>query len=282
MSPPRIIEQARRPRQGIKLWALSGAVAVTVLLCATIAAAELYGRWQEAVIWEQTRARNPTTLGALQAVWTGNSFAYLLWPEPGTTTHPSPLLIDAGSDPKAQAIAAALAQRGVTLADVAHVLLTHGHAQHTAGLMALPHSTVHVAMADGTLALGDIGPHNLWIRTRQRLHPLGRLPPRQLTFVHPGERLRLSGHTLTVVALPGHTRGSVGYLWQHGLIAGDAVFGPSVCSPVLAPPSAWMQEAPELARAVLARVPLDARAFVADGHTGINPRCLCAGTPPPP
>lgn len=205
----------------------------------------------------------------LQAVWTGRSYAYVLWPPPGVTA--PPVLIDAGSDPAAVALEQALCKRNVALDAIEAVLLTHGHTNHTAGLKRMTRSAVYASFADAPLVRGDGPLKNLWLQVLQRL----RAPQRQLRALHPllaGQRLVLSGHTLEVVALPGHTAGGLGYAVLGGVIVGDGIYGPSLRTQHLRPYPTWAAQSPTVAAAVLARVNQAELAFVADGHTGISLR----------
>src|SRR5580658_10050931 len=63
-------------------------------------------------------------------------------------------LIDAGNDKSGKALLAALAQRNLTAASVAAILLTHGHRDHTAGCKLFPGAEVYAIEPDVSL-VGD-------------------------------------------------------------------------------------------------------------------------------
>jgi glyoxylase-like metal-dependent hydrolase (beta-lactamase superfamily II) len=262
------------------LSAKGGKLAAAVALVGALVTALVAGVLRPCPLFGPCPPATPS-LPSLEPIWTGQSFAYLLGPADAADPNPSFVLIDAGSDARAGAIAQALARRGRTLADVGAVLLTHGHGHHTAGLQSLGHAPVYGSFLDGALSLGDRGPHNLWMRLSMRLSPRLR-HALALRPLYAGQRLELLGHTLTVVALPGHTPGSVAFEVLGGLVAGDAVWGPSLCHPALAPYPTWVADAPQLASAVLARLGAQPLQFIADGHTGITIRRHCGETPPPP
>lgn len=206
----------------------------------------------------------------LRGIWTGRSYAWL-WHADHAPARTPYLLIDTGSDPACRALLTALAREGLGPEAVGHVLLTHGHADHTAGLDCFEHAQVWASPADGALARGDRGPNNLWMRWRTRALQL----PKRARSQHPlvaGQRLTLWGETLGVVALPGHTPGSLAFELGGGLFAGDAVWAPSLGAEALSPYPATLAESPAQITPVLSRLKTPAPTyyrFVADGHCGL-------------
>lgn len=216
-----------------------------------------------------------TDLPPIQAVLAGSSYAYLIASQDPQTHAAQVMLIDTGSDPAGTALLSALADAHLTARDVSHILLTHGHQDHTAALGLFPQAAVHAAMADGALALGDVGPRSQAMRMVMRF---GKKPRqnRPIQFLYAGQTLHVCGQKIDVVALPGHTQGSLAYHLQQGLVAGDAVFGPSLCGPQLRPYPSLLADAPDLVEPVLGRIDNRMLTFVADGHTGITCRAACA------
>jgi glyoxylase-like metal-dependent hydrolase (beta-lactamase superfamily II) len=112
------------------------------------------------------------------------------------------VLVDPGPDDAAHlaAVEAVLAERG---AECVAVLVTHHHGDHAEA--ALPwgaHFGAQVAAADAAVA-----------------GPRGRL-------LEPGERLRLAGTTIGVVATPGHTADHLAFRLESGaVLVGDHVLG---------------------------------------------------------
>lgn len=111
-------------------------------------------------------------------------------------------LVDAGSDPAAKAILAALARRGKSAADVRAVFLTHQHADHAGGARAFPGADVYVLDPDRS-AIEQRG-----IRITRGLRD--------------GERLDISGTVVEVFGLHGHTPGSGAFLINGVLFLGDS------------------------------------------------------------
>lgn len=148
--------------------------------------------------------------GRVVTVVDGYVSCYLVALDPGWA------LVDACQDPQAEAISAALASRGATLADVQAVLLTHGHSDHTGGLAALPGVVIYAGgpelpYLEGQVAYAGpvprlLGASDSGVRARP---------------VEDGARLTL-GHTeVQAFVLPGHTAGSAAYLVERVLLLGD-------------------------------------------------------------
>ncbi len=108
-------------------------------------------------------------------------------------------LVDA---PQAEPIAAALEERGWTLT---HILITHGHGDHVAGIEALK----------GAGGARVFGPRS----EAERIPGLDE-------GVSEGSRIRFAGTEILVIDTPGHTRGHVTY-WipdEALAFAGDTLF----------------------------------------------------------
>jgi glyoxylase-like metal-dependent hydrolase (beta-lactamase superfamily II) len=194
-------------------------------------------------------------------VWTGRSYAYVL------RAGPDAVLVDAGDDPDAAALRAELATQGVPPERVLAVLLTHGHPDHTAGLAHFRGAAVYMGAEDHRLARGDVLPRAPISRLLSRLahRPRGG-PPMQPVLS--GTRLKFTGREVQVVALPGHTAGSVGYSSDGVLFAGDATW---LTRHGLRPWPWGFSESPRHAKAILPRLLGVPFVGIADGHTGFAP-----------
>mgnify|MGYP003334569290 CR=1 FL=1 len=127
-------------------------------------------------------------------------------------------LVDAGNDPDATAILAALAAKGHRAEDVTDVLVTHGHRDHIAGIPRFPNAKVHAMGVEVPVVEGRAGTNG----------PLPRLFPASPTGiavadpVADGARVPLGSLVAEVFALPGHTEGSAAWLVDGVLFFGDA------------------------------------------------------------
>jgi glyoxylase-like metal-dependent hydrolase (beta-lactamase superfamily II) len=146
-------------------------------------------------------------------------------------------LIDTGVPDSAGKILAAVESLGKRAEDIAHILVTHCHADHSGSLAELKRKTGATAVMhplDAALVrkgesmrpvsaapgVANWLVYNLFIKRMG----LGTVEPAEIEqTVADGDELPVAGG-LQVIHLPGHSAGQVGFLWpQHGgiLFAGD-------------------------------------------------------------
>jgi hydroxyacylglutathione hydrolase len=145
-----------------------------------------------------------------------------------------PILIDSGSPGEAPRIQKALAEYGVALGDLAAIVHTHGHADHVGSTHALTvaantgrDTPLPVLLHGGDVATAAQGRNNT-------LHPTSPFAYVIRLFTNPpfepftptitvDDRVRLDDYGVpgTILALPGHTEGSVVVV----LDSGEAVVG---------------------------------------------------------
>ncbi len=135
--------------------------------------------------------------------------------------HTGVLVIDPGSE--AETIIKAIAS---LKAPVIGYLLTHGHADHISALNALTDAhPAPVFMHEADAA---------WAFTEANQIPPFYEPPRDkpknMTLIRDEQTLQFGAQTVAVIATPGHTPGSVCYLFPAGqcLFSGDTLFHGSV------------------------------------------------------
>ena len=195
--------------------------------------------------WFPFRAPIVERLELDATVFEGPSNAYLYQEQNSGSVS----LIDTGVSTAAVAdqLRRELSKRGLTFADIDHVLLTHFHYDH-AGLagqiQADSDATVWCHHRDSPLvAAGQDGIVELFAGDEQRLREWG-IPaaerddlrtflrstaglagqPVETTDVTDGDHIEIGAETVTVIHLPGHTAGHVGYRFSDGIMAtGDVV-----------------------------------------------------------
>jgi glyoxylase-like metal-dependent hydrolase (beta-lactamase superfamily II) len=165
-----------------------------------------------------------------------------------------------------------LAARGIGPGDVGHVIVSHFHADHVAGLRDFPAATV-VASAEGLdYALGRRGlaalrhgiipallPDDLRSPGRALVIHLGRAVGAELPHLGPAHDLFGDG-TILLVALPGHARGQIGALLATAegpvLLAADGAWTSQAIREQRPPPRAadLIADDPRAVVATLARL----------------------------
>ncbi len=190
----------------------------------------------------------------------GQSYAWVLKTPQGIA------LVDTGSEVRGQTLLAELKAQGVSPEQVHTVLLTHAHKDHWAGAHLFPKARVLVGAEDIPVIRGE----------RKLLSPVQRFAgrfmpkptvPTQLEPLKGGEELDVGGERVKVFHTPGHTPGSVMFLWRDVLLSGDSLLGKG--EGVVPSPSAFSEDK---ALNVSSLRPLVDVPFtrVADGHTGLT------------
>lgn len=213
-------------------WAL-----VAACVCGLSFSSLSYWRWQRAAAPRPMICLKEAPHGAaIWGVWTGHSYAYGL--EAGAD---GIVLVDSGSDPDASALRQALAARGYTPLQVSDIILTQGGYAQTAGLHHFPQANIWVGPADAVLARRDILPRPLGARLAARLLRQTKLPKPRLQPLWPGQQFAVGATSGTVVALPGHTPGSVAFIFSGHAFVGNSLLG-AAAGPRLA--SRWTSASP--------------------------------------
>ena len=135
------------------------------------------------------------------------------------------LAVDLGWWGQRRALARALDTLGASVADVKWVFLTHSHRDHVAAWPVMRHARIHIAGAELPLLVAA-STHGGWItRLMDRIKPT-RLPRAGELTLHTFNQdtmILVGADTLRAYLVPGHTPGSVVYLFRGVLFLGDAV-----------------------------------------------------------
>jgi glyoxylase-like metal-dependent hydrolase (beta-lactamase superfamily II) len=179
------------------------------------------------------------------------------------------VLFDAGIDREARPIRALVGALGRRLSDVTDVFLTHGHGDHAAALAAMPGARIHVGAGDVELVEGRRYPG---LAARLTAVLLSVAPAPVFDGIDRARDIPVrDGEVVRALPAPGHTPGTVAYLFRGVLFGGDALGladGRLGAGPPLfdGDPEESRRSARALAREVAARPP----AVICTGHDGCS------------
>lgn len=190
----------------------------------------------------------------IKAVNTGGSYAYVVPVEGGV------VLVDTGGDEEPTKLKDAIAGRPLL-----GVLITHSHTDHVAGALGLGGVEVFMGREDIASARGMQDHKGLVQRLTAPFNDPPAVPAR-LVAVDDGFHFSAGGETFVAVGMPGHTPGSMAYVFKDVLFSGDAVFGGDN-APVTTPPFVFSDDTTK-ARQSLAKVKTLDVTVMLDGHNG--------------
>jgi len=176
------------------------------------------------------------------------------------------VLVDTGLDPRATAVRNELARRRVACENVKAILLTHAHPDHVFGAKAFPRADVYVGAADAERLRSRPELHGLSLNSLEYLLPAP-LRADSLRVLHESA-LTIDGARFRIVPVPGHTGGSVAFVWRDIVFGGDAVV--RMGSKLLLSP-AFLNEHSEQCRFSLTRLLDYDFSVLALGHGGAVP-----------
>ena len=181
------------------------------------------------------------------------------------------LLFDTGADPEGRGLDALLAALKATREDVSDIFLTHGHGDHVAAAPLCPRARLHGGIGDSDMMSkrGPVLPK--FARFMGLVLPA---PPVMLTdaFLGTAEVPVGGGKSVTAVPFAGHTPGSMLYLYDGVLFAGDSMnFERNKLTAAFAPFSADTALNRKNLAALPSLVKLDDVKVVCTGHAGCTP-----------
>jgi hydroxyacylglutathione hydrolase len=176
------------------------------------------------------------------------------------------VLVDAGLDAKGTAILAELKSEGVEPDEVQAVLVTHGHPDHYAAASLFRKARVLIGAGDVAMLRGETTHYATFGKVMAALMPL---PPGPTISgeLRGGEQLDFDGARFTVIATPGHSPGSVMYLYKDVLFTGDSLMRKK--DGVAIAPALFSENATEN-RASLRQLESVTFDKIADGHAGVT------------
>jgi hydroxyacylglutathione hydrolase len=175
------------------------------------------------------------------------------------------VLIDAGLDASGTAILAELKRAAVEPAQVHAVLVTHGHPDHYAAAPLFPQATIAIGSGDLTMLRGDTTHYATFGKIMAAVMPMPPAP-HTVTALRGGEQLAFDGARFQVIATPGHSPGSVMFLYDTILFTGDSLMRKK--DGLTIAPSLFSEDAATNRDSLRALEPIPF-AIVADGHAGV-------------
>ena len=176
------------------------------------------------------------------------------------------VLVDAGLDASGMAILAELGREEVKPDQVLAVLITHGHPDHYAAAPLFPRADVYAGAGDVAMIHGDGRHYSTFGKVMSKVMPMPK-GPAMVKALHGGEQLDIDGARFAVVATPGHSPGSVMYLYERVLFTGDSLMRKG--DGLAVAPSLFSEYAAENLRS-LKRLDPTQFDIVADGHAGVT------------
>jgi glyoxylase-like metal-dependent hydrolase (beta-lactamase superfamily II) len=132
------------------------------------------------------------------------------------------LLFDAGVDPEGRGLDAALTVMHAGRQDVSDIFITHGHADHVAAATLCPHARLHGGAGDREVMSGQRPPEPTVGRLFRRLLPVA--PVRLTDAITEHVEIPVGdGPRVLAIPFPGHTPGSMAYLYEGVLFVGDSM-----------------------------------------------------------
>ena len=176
------------------------------------------------------------------------------------------VLVDAGLDAQGVALLAELKAEGVQPDQVQAVLITHGHPDHYAAAPLFPKAKVLVGSGDLGMIRGEKTHHATFGRIMAALMTMPEGPP-TMTELRGDEELEFDGAQFKVIATPGHSPGSVMYLYKDVLFTGDSLMRKKGGVDIV--PSLFSEDSERNRGSLRALQPLVFEK-VADGHAGVT------------
>ena len=182
------------------------------------------------------------------------------------------ILFDAGADPEGRGLDALLGKLGAKREDVTDIFFTHGHGDHIAAAPLVPKARLHGGIGDSDMMSkrGPVMPN--FARFMGIVLPV---PAVMLTDAFLGKAdVPVGGGAAKVVAVPfpGHTPGSMIYLYDGVLFAGDSMnFEKDKLTAAFAPFSVDTKQNRVNIAALPTLLPLDDVKVVCTAHGGCTP-----------
>lgn len=172
------------------------------------------------------------------------------------------VLVDSGSETEGDTLKSAVADRRVL-----GVLITHSHNDHTAGAHVLGDVPVFVGREDLPTLLGERDHRGLAPSVLGRVMGSDVTLPTRIEPVDDGHEFYANGETFHAIAMPGHTPGSMAWLYRDVLFSGDAAVK-GAANGVTSAPMTVFSDRPAQARESIHTLRNVEFTTMLDGHRG--------------
>lgn len=160
-------------------------------------------------------------------VLSGHSSAYII----------GNVLVDAGMENDAGNLRAVLHNMQLSESAIKAILVTHGHADHAAGIHMFPDALVYAHPDEYPFLRGEVSGHGFVGKLAGKLPAGERVRQSRLHEIRPGAGQTIGSVAVRAYDLPGHTSGSMAYEIDGVLFVGDAlIFDPDGRAKLLPPP----------------------------------------------
>lgn len=157
----------------------------------------------------------------VERIISGHSSAYLVTADQATGTY---ILVDTGMETDAGNIHATLREKGIDDSAIQAIFITHGHIDHASGAGTFPNAAVYAGEAEKSYLLGKRSGESFVGKIAGKLDSATHASEERIQSVTDGQRIAVGNLTVDVIAVPGHTSGSMTYVIGQTAFVGDAVF----------------------------------------------------------
>ncbi len=181
------------------------------------------------------------------------------------------ILFDAGADPEGRGLDALLGALHASREDVSDIFFTHGHGDHVAAAPLCPRARLHGGIGDSDMMAKRAPVVPRFARFMGLVLPA---PAVMLTdaFLARADVPVGGGKSVLAVPFAGHTPGSMLYVYEGVLFAGDSMnFDKDKLTPAFAPFSVDTKQNRANIAGLSSLVPLDAVKVVCTAHGGCTP-----------
>ena len=160
-------------------------------------------------------------LPGVERIISGHSAAYLVTVDAAAGTY---VLVDTGMETDAGNIHATLRQKGIDESAIVAIFITHGHIDHASGAGTFGDTPVYAGEAEVPYLLGQRNGESIVGAIAGKLESDTHPDESHIRTVTDGQRITIGDVTVDVLAVPGHTTGSMAYVIGQAVFIGDTAY----------------------------------------------------------